>query len=101
MTQVVVKIIGGIEGIEQAPELAEQIGRWLVHYEPENAKIPEQWIFTSDQLSEARVFDSQEEWFDLYRTSIGTREWDGKPDRPITAFHVEVTPVLQPHEEET
>lgn len=90
MSAVVVKIIGGVEGIEQHPDLAAQIGRWLVRYEPERVAADEQWIWTSDELAEARVFADHGEWFDLYRTSIGTRPWDGKPDRPITAFHVEV-----------
>ena len=87
---VVVKIIGGVEGIERYPELAEQIGRWIVRYEPEYVGLEEQGLWTSDDLAEAKVFADHEEWFNLYRTSIGTRPWDGKPDRPITAFHVEV-----------
>jgi hypothetical protein len=90
---VVVRIIGGVPGIERYPELAEQIGRYLVDYEPERAPKGEQWLWTTDDFGRATRFADHGEWFELYRTSVGTRPWDGKPDRPITAFHVEVTKV--------
>jgi hypothetical protein len=89
---VIVQIIGGVPGIERYPELAEQIGRYLVRYEPELAPKGEQWIWTTEDFGQATRFDLGG-WHELYRTSVGTRPWDGKPDRPITAFHVEVTQV--------
>jgi hypothetical protein len=87
----VVKIIGGIPGIERFPELTEHFGRYLVRYEPELAPKGEQWIWTTDDRKQAARFEDIGEFHKLYRQSIGTRPWDGKPDRPITAFHVEVT----------
>jgi hypothetical protein len=88
----VVKIIGGIPGLERYPELVEQIGRYLVRYEPEKARKGEQWIWTTGDIDEAHKFMDVGDWHDLYLHSVGTRPWDGKPDRPITVFHVTVMP---------
>jgi hypothetical protein len=41
---------------------------------------------------EAIGFDDAAKLHEFYSRSIGTRSWDGKPDRPITAYHVETAP---------
>jgi len=83
------KLVGGVEGIERFPELAEMVGRYLLRYEPEKAKTGEQWIWTTDDPAEALQLPPSE-MFELYRRSIGRRPWDGKADRPITVFHVAI-----------
>jgi hypothetical protein len=42
--------------VEHYPELAEHVGRYLVRYEPKRALAGEQWVWTTDDVSEARVF---------------------------------------------
>jgi hypothetical protein len=94
----IVHLIGGVEGIERFPDLAEQIGRYLVDYQPERAKQDEQWLWTSEKEAEAKRFTDLGELHAYLYRSIGTRPWDGRPDRPITVFHIEIRP---PSEEVT
>lgn len=86
--KVVVRLIDGIPGLREHPELYELLGQWIIRYDPQNARLGEQWIWTTDNRAEATRYVA-EEWLALYGTSIGTRP-DGKPDRPITAFYVEI-----------
>ena len=92
MSDVTVKLVGGVPGMERYPELVENIGRWLVRYEPELAPKGEQWLWTTDDRSQALQLPF-EQMSELIRTPIGTRPWDGKPDRPISAFHLAITRV--------
>lgn len=85
-----IKLVGGVEGMERYPELMEQIGRYVTRYEPENAKRGEQWVWTSDDPDEALAFADPAELHRTYSQSVGTRPWDGRPDRPLTAFHITV-----------
>ena len=62
----------------------------VTRYEPELAPKGEQWLWTTDEHSEALDLD-RGEMLDLYRTSIGTRPWDGNADRPISIFVVEIS----------
>lgn len=87
---VTVKLVGGVPGMERYPELTKQIGRWLVRYEPKKALTGEQWILTTDDRAKALKLPFKE-MSDLIRTEIGTRPWDGRPDRPITAFQLAIT----------
>jgi hypothetical protein len=89
MRQVRMKLVGGVEGMERFPELLEHVGRYLVRYEPELAPQGKQWLWTTNDPEEALVLPF-DEMHSLYSTSIGTRPWDGKPDRPLTAYHVEI-----------
>jgi hypothetical protein len=88
--QLVMKLVSGINGMERYPELMEEIGRYVTGYEPRLAPKGEQWIWTTDDLDEALGFDDAEQLYEVYNESIGTRPWDGKPNRPITAFTVEI-----------
>jgi hypothetical protein len=88
----VIKLIGGISGMERYPELLAHIDRFVTRYEPELAPKGEQWIWTSADPMEAIGFDDAAKLHEFYSRSIGTRSWDGKPDRPITAYHVETAP---------
>jgi hypothetical protein len=87
----VIKLIDGVPGIGQYPELVQQIGRYVVRYEPELAPRGEQWLWTTDDVEQALGFDDPAKLHEFYSQSIGTRPWDGRPDRPITVFHIEVT----------
>lgn len=90
----VIKIISGIDRMmdnpEHYPELIEQIGRFVVRYEPELAPKGEQWIWTSDDVNEAKTWTDPGDLHRYYLQAIGTRAWDARPDRPITVFHIEV-----------
>jgi hypothetical protein len=92
MMERIVRLIGGIEGLERYPELAEQIGSYLVDYQPEQARKGEQWLWTTTDEAEAKRFTDLAEMHTYLYRSIGTRPWDGKPDRPITVYHIEVRP---------
>jgi hypothetical protein len=87
---VTVKLVGGIPGMEKFPELTEHIGRWLLRYDPDKAISGEQWLWTTDKRSEALALPFKE-MLDLIKKPIGVRPWDGKPDRPISAFHLSIT----------
>jgi hypothetical protein len=86
---VIVRLVDGIPGLREHPELYELLGLWVVRYEPENYLLGEQWLWTTDQRAEATRFD-REEWREIEARSIGTRP-DGKPDRPITVFYIEIS----------
>lgn len=87
--KVIVRLVDGVPGLRERPELYDLLGQWVVRYDPAFARLGEQWLWTTDNRAEATRFDPKE-WFDLYSTSVGTRP-DGKPDRPITVFYVEVS----------
>jgi hypothetical protein len=86
----IIKLIGGIKGMEHYPELRQHIGRYVTRYEPEQALQGEQWLWTSDDPMEAVGFDDHSKLHAFYAQAIGERPWDGRPDRPITAYHVQM-----------
>jgi hypothetical protein len=85
----IIRLIGGVKGIERYPELRAHIGKYVTRYEPAAARKGEQWIWTSDDPMEAVGFEDPTKLHAFYSEAIGTRPWDGRPDRPITAFHVQ------------
>ena len=95
-----IKLVGGVERMKGYPELLEHVGRYVQNYEPWKAPRGEQWIWTTDDLESARAFDDVRELYDFYEQSIGTRA-DGKPNRPITAYHVQVARGSQFEEDAT
>jgi hypothetical protein len=82
--RVVVKVLTLVDGTP-----TEHTGRFLVSYDPH-------WddglgkIETTAELSEATVWNLRE-WHELYSTASGVRPWDGKPNRPITAWNLELS----------
>ena len=69
------------------------IGGYVVRYEPELASKGEQWLWVSENEAEALGFEDAEKLHEFYAQSIGTRPWDGQPDRPISAYHLAITRV--------
>jgi len=88
--QYVVKLEGGVEGMNLHPELFAQIGRYVASYEPQLAQTGGQWLVTTDNPDEALGFPDLKEIHTFIRQEIGVRPWDGKPDRPITAYHISI-----------
>lgn len=88
----VIYIAGSVAAMEMYPELMEHVGRYLVHYDPWRAPKGEQWLWTTASQDEALEFENQTEAHAFWTQSIGTRPWDGKPDRPLTAYHVQILP---------
>jgi hypothetical protein len=86
---VVIRLIGGVEGLEKFPELSAMVGEWVVDYIPEFAVQGERWIWTTPNKAEAKRYTA-EQAFAAYHRSIN---WNGRPDRPITAFHITVEPL--------
>lgn len=86
----VIHLVDGVPGVSDIPELQEHVGRYVTEYKPELARKGEQWIWTTDDVDQALGFSDIRNLHDLYRTSVGTRP-DGKPDRPITVYTVQVS----------
>jgi hypothetical protein len=87
----ILKLVDGVEGIGRYPELAVLIGKYVTRYEPHRAPEGEQWLWVTDDPEQALAFDDPGKLHEFYSQSIGTRPWDGKPNRPITVFHVEIS----------
>jgi hypothetical protein len=77
-----VRIIGLANGMPHPSD-----GEWLVSYDPYAYKGRGHMQTTASRAKATR-YDIVE-WHKLYSTAVGMRP-DGKPNRPITAFHVEV-----------
>jgi len=84
----VLKIEGGVPGVERLPELQAQIGRYIANYEPQLVNKG-QWLATTEDPDQALGFPDLREVHAFLQQDRGTR-WDGKKDRPITAFHLSV-----------
>lgn len=67
-------------------------GMYLAEYTPHKDN---KGVFTYD-LTKAKVYPDVAAFMADYRLSIGTRP-DGKPDRPITAFDLEVIRLQPPY----
>lgn len=76
-------------------------GQYLAAYHP-HRKV--KGSFTTD-LAKAKRYATPQEFFYDWNRSIGTRAWDGKPDRPLTAFNLEVVVIEEEadreHDDET
>ena len=55
-------------------------------------------LVTTPDPDKALKFEDAKSAFELWRASHGTQP-DGKPNRPLTAFTVEIVPVIVPVEE--
>jgi hypothetical protein len=87
--QLVMKLVGGVEGMENHPELLAHVGRFVVDYQPERYQQGEQWLWTSGNPREALGFPDLKEIHTFIRQDIGIR-LDGKLDLPITVYHISV-----------
>lgn len=93
MSGPVVVRVGGFVGVTNQPDLAlAQVGRWLAEYNP--TTVPITFVTTSD-LAEALRFPTAGEAFAAVMQPSGrpTRRPDGMPDRPITAYTLEMIPL--------
>lgn len=88
----VIHLIGGVDGIEDYPELAVHVGGYVTRYEPFNSKKGEQWIWTDSRVEKAIHFKDAAKAHEFWTTAIGIRP-DGQPDRPLTIYHVSIEPV--------
>jgi hypothetical protein len=89
MSQVVIRAVGFASG---AP--CPHAGMYLVAYDPDAHDGQGDAQF-SPNISFARRFDSAADAMQLWRTTSQVRPArpDGKPNRPLTALHVEIVGV--------
>jgi hypothetical protein len=92
----VIKCVGH-EGIIRATNTAlpeEHLGKYLERYDPEYLNGNGLAVWTDD-LSKALRFTDALEAFILYRTvpKAKKKRLDGKPNRPLTAYSVELVEV--------
>lgn len=71
-------------------------GQYVVHYDPvcpstapDGTALPFT-LETTPDLAQARRFDTGGEAWEYYRRDTGWAREDGRPDRPLTAWAVEV-----------
>lgn len=88
----VLYLAGGPEGVEMYPELAVHVGGYVTAYEPFNARKGEQWIWTDADVRRAIHFPSVQKATEFWTTAAGIRP-DGRPDRPLTIYSIEIRPV--------
>ena len=69
---------------------------WVREYDPDGHGGMGDVVLTKD-LAEARRFEDAGEAIRVYRTPSKTHPWrsDGKPNRPLTAFTVELVTVSE------
>lgn len=91
--EVTVKLVGAVPGVHDVPELWEHVGRYLVKYEPDKCLTNDQWLWTTEKRNEALTLPF-EKAMDLVKKPIGIRQ-DGKLDRPITVFALEISRVSE------
>jgi len=86
-----IKIIGLNSG-----QPTEFDGKWLAEYDPARQGFDSEGrpmiahIKITDDPMKALMFDDPRDALKLWQKSDGIRP-DGKPNRPLTAFHVEFT----------
>lgn len=80
----VVQILGRVDG-----EPTSLDGMWLRAYDPHH-EDGVGLIDASPQRRHAMEFDDLADFHRLYTQSHGVRPWDGKPNRPLTAFNLRV-----------
>lgn len=77
-------------------------GKYVVSYDPtkwrwreiasteELEQLLGEFLTVTDDINKAKVFPTMLELHEFYsQIGPGIRPWDGKPNRPITAFHVQ------------
>lgn len=73
----------------------EAIGKYVVSYDPD-AYDGRGYATWTDDLAEALRFPTPAEALVFYQrtsTVLPIRPWDGKPNRPLTAYSLECAPV--------
>jgi hypothetical protein len=70
-------------------------GRWLVAYDPKRGGVDDdgrRWchLVTTEFRAQARQFRSLPEAMAYFHQDTGGLRHDGEPDRPLTAFNVEI-----------
>lgn len=86
---VAIQIVGLYDGT-----VTEFDGQYVVDYDPKPRMGPDgPWIYltATDDPAKARQFESAADALEFWRASYGLRP-DGKPNRPLTAYTIEVTP---------
>lgn len=97
----VMRVVGLVSGATTAFD-----GEWLVDYDPTRPGIDPDGrpmsvtIKTSPRLADAKRFHGVGEAHELWTTSTGRVRPDGKPDRPFTAFNIEVVSLATAQDEE-
>lgn len=97
--QYVMKIIGKASGLP-----TEFDGQFLLEYDPTrkghmNGRTIIAHIVTVSDPSHALKFDSFQSVMKMWKLENGTRPYDGKPNRPLTAFTIEPLPLERAIEE--
>jgi hypothetical protein len=95
MSGVVMQIVGLINGGATPFD-----GQWLVEYDPErDGYAPDgapmlAHIVTTPDINQARVFADHAEALELWRSTCKRHpiRFDGRSNRPLTAFTVEIAP---------
>jgi hypothetical protein len=66
-------------------------GEYLHRYDPEGEDGMGTFVWTKDR-NQAMLFEDALAVLKLYQTVPGNRPWrdDGKPNKPLTAFNIEV-----------
>lgn len=84
----------GLAGINLHGGDAVPEGAYLKRYDPDARDGVGEAEWTTD-VTQALVFESAGDAMTLYRTQSTVRPWrsDGKPNRPLTAFTIEVSPL--------
>lgn len=79
-------------------------GKYVVSYDPSAWRFREvssrgeleaflgEFVTVSADVARARRFATAAEALEFWRqTGVGVRPWDGKPNRPLTAFHIQLS----------
>lgn len=74
------------------PGLPPVIGHYIQEYDP-SYRFPIGRVVTTENKCAAQRFENMSEALAFWQQQVGdTPRWDGKPNRPLTAFTVEVEP---------
>jgi len=79
-------------------------GQYVKYYNPNNVKLSDVFLDESvlqvaSDINEAKKFINSGDALEYWRqvdTNCPTRPWDGKPNRPLTAWCAEVINILLP-----
>ena len=71
--------------------------QYVVEYDPTREGVSPSGVpmnahlITTPDPAQAKVYATAAEAFEEWRRAHGVRPWDGKPNRPLTAFNVEIS----------
>ena len=79
-------------------EASPHDGTYLVQYEPPAMRVDASGyeggiLITTRVVAEAHKFSDSVELFECWRKANGVRPYDGKPNRPLTAYTIESIPL--------